>query len=101
MGVDAGHSREEARIGDAEHPDASVVAGYVLEQPRDGIEGIGALVDTVRVGHRVQRAIHDEPTLACVSAPDVLRDEDVSVCREEAIALSDYRIAGYAVRRSS
>ncbi len=45
MGVDDAGRGVEAWIGDAPDPHASVVVRHVLQQPLDGVVGIGAFVD--------------------------------------------------------
>ena len=76
VGVEHRHDGEPARIRHAEHPDPPVVAGHVLEQPRDGVPGVGALVDRLGVLPVARRTEHDELALGGEAAPDVLEDED-------------------------
>ncbi len=84
-GVEHRHHRQPARVDDAEHADAAVVVRHVLEQPVDGVVGVGDFVDGLGVfgfASSDGRTLHDELPLGLVSATNVLKDEDVTVSSE-------------------
>ena len=47
--VEHGHDREPGAVARARDAGAAVVTGNVCEEPFDGVVGIGALVDALRV----------------------------------------------------
>ena len=85
MGADAGEGSEPSGIGTAEHADLAVVAGNVLHQPVDGVEGVGGLVDAVRVLRVPLRAEGYEIAAGPEAPADVLAHEDVAVLGELAV----------------
>ena len=85
MGADAGEGGEPAGIGTAEHADLAAVAGKVLHQPVDGVEGVGGFVDAVRVLRVPLRAQGDELAAGAEAPADVLTHEDVAVLGELAV----------------
>ena len=93
MRVDAGHHGEESGIADAQHADFAAVVGDVLQQPVDGVAGVGGFVDVGFGGVRDDGAIHHELATGTVAAADVLEDEDVAAGGELGLAGCD------AVRR--
>ena len=60
------------RIAGADKARAAVVAGHVLQQPGDGVVGVGAFVDGLGIVVIGERAHHDEFALALVAAANVL-----------------------------
>src|SRR5690349_21278768 len=100
MRIDPGHCRQKTRIGDAEYADSPVVSRNIGQQPLDRVVGVGALVHAFGIARIVQRAIHDELSLALVPAADILRHEDVAVGSKEPIALRHYGVTLDAVRRA-
>ena len=83
MRVDHAGGGVEAGIGDAPHADLAVVVGDVLDQPLDGVVGVGAFVGVLRAAldGAVRRHV-DELAFGHVAAADVLVDEDVTpLCR--------------------
>jgi hypothetical protein len=60
MRTDTREGGEPPGIGTAEHTNLAAVAGEVLHQPVDGVEGIGGFVDAVRVLRVPLRAQGDE-----------------------------------------
>ena len=82
MGIDAGLSGEEARVGNPDHADAAVVAGDVFEEPGDGVVSVGGLVDGARVVVIGEGAHHDKCALGFVTATDTFINEDVAAAGE-------------------
>ena len=85
MGADPGERREPSGIGAAEHADLAAVAGNVLHQPVDGIEGVGGLIDAARILRVPLRAQGDEVAAGADAPADVLTHEDVAVLGELAV----------------
>src|SRR5581483_1580397 len=100
MGVDQRHGRRPAGIGDAPHADAPIVVGNILEQPLNGVVGVGALIRALGIGGRARRALHDECPLRFESAAQVLEDEDVAVGDQlvEVSAVGPALVFGDAIR---
>ena len=64
-------------------PDAPVVIGNVLDQPVDGVVGVGALVNLLRGHFQLMRPHVDELPLRHALAAHILKNDDV-VCAGEA-----------------
>ena len=79
MRIERAHHREPRRVTRADHADAAVVVGDVLEQPLDGVVGVGALVDRLRVLAIARLAQHHELALGLEAAANVLQHDDVAV----------------------
>ncbi len=62
--VEQRHDRQPTAVGDAQHAHAAVVAGHVLDQPVDGVVGVGAFVDGLadRARSRGGRSITNWPS---------------------------------------
>ena len=79
--------RVVARIGDAPHPDPAVVRRDILDQPVDGVEGIGALIDTTRAARRgrvgAERPDVGVSPLGHPRTADVLVDEGEAILHEQ------------------
>ncbi len=58
MRIGQRHHHGEAFIGRAEHADASVGLGHVLDQPVDGVPGVGGVIDLGRIQRPAQRTGH-------------------------------------------
>ena len=75
--VEHRHDREPRAVAGARDADPSIVTGYVGEEPFDGVVGIGALVDALRVLALARLPEHDEGSLRVESSSNVLhRDEE-------------------------
>ena len=72
------HQGQKAVVGDAEDADLAVGLGDVLDQPVDGVVGVGGFVDGRGVQRAVEGAVHDVVALGAVLAADVLDDADVA-----------------------
>ncbi len=81
VGVDDADGGVEARVGVAPDADPAVVVRQVLDQPLDGVPGVGALVGA---GGRIvaDRSHVDELALRHKAAAHVFGDEDVALARE-------------------
>ncbi len=79
MRIERAHHREPRRVARADHADASVVVGHVLEQPLDGVVGVGALVDRLGILAIARLAQHHELAFGLEAAANVLQDDDVAV----------------------
>ena len=85
-GVRVDHARGgvESGLRNAVHPDLAGVAGNVLDQPVDGVVGVGALVGVLGAAlHGLVRADHDVVAFAQIAAANVLIDEDEFLAREQ------------------
>ncbi len=78
MRIDAGFGSQEPRIRNADDADAAVVVADVREEPGDGVVGVGALVDGMRVMMVGEGTHHDEGAFGFVTAADVFHHEDVA-----------------------
>ena len=77
MGIDHPRRRIKTEVGNAGHADVAVVAANVMDQPLNGVPGVGALVDGTRVGLCVQvRADVNELTLRGESTANILQNEN-------------------------
>ena len=77
MRIDHAHGREEARVRDAVHAHVAVVVAHVLDQPLDGIPGVGALVGVLRAGlGRLVRADVNKGALGGEAPAHILANED-------------------------
>ena len=96
------HRRGPSVVADAQHAHAPIVLRRVLEQPLDGVPGVGAFIDGLRRGiHRPRRTLHDERALALVATANVLEHEDIALFREIRVARGKpFRRTGHAVRRA-
>ena len=81
--MDERHQRQEAVVGDAEDADLAVGLGNVLDQPVDGVVGVGGFVDGGGVVRAVEGAVHDVVALGAVLAADVLHDADVAAIDDD------------------
>jgi hypothetical protein len=79
MRIERAHHRQPRRVARADHADASVVVGDVLEQPFDGVGGVGALVDRLRILAIARLAQHHEPALGLEAPANVLQHDDVAI----------------------
>ena len=82
--VDHAGGGVEAGLRNAVHAYLAGIAGHVVDQPLDGVVGIGALVGIFGAAlDRLVRADDDVVAFAHVAAADVLIDEDKFLAREE------------------
>ncbi len=83
VGVDDAGGGVEAGIGDAPHADLAVVVGDVVNEPLDGVVGVGAFVGILgaALDGAVRRHV-DEIAFGHVAAADVLVDEDELLAAE-------------------
>jgi len=72
MGIEEGHQRQESVVRDAEDTDVAVRLRDVLDEPVDGVVGVGGVIDRRWVARAVERAVHDVIALRAVLATDVL-----------------------------
>ena len=92
MGIEETHQNQEPRVGGADHADSAVGLRHVLDQPVDGVPGVGRVVDGARVQRPAQGAVHHVFALRAVLAADVLKDADVARERYDVIGRGDYRL---------
>ncbi len=85
--LDHRHGRQPAAVGNSQHAHASVVVRNVLEQPVDGVVGVGALVDGLRVVRVAGPAQHHELAFGFVTPANILEDEDVTFRNQLAVVL--------------
>ena len=78
VGVDERHQGREAVVGDAEDADPAVGLRHVLDEPVDGVPGVGGVVDGRRVLRPAHRPVHDVVALGAILATNVLDDPDVA-----------------------
>ena len=85
MTIDAGHRGVKARIRNAVDADPAVVVRHVLNQPIDGVVGVGGLVDLLAglVGNVRPHVF--VLAFAHVAPAHVLIDKDVAFAREQFI----------------
>ena len=77
MRIDHAHGREKAGVRDAVHAHVAVVVAHVLDQPLDGIPGVGALVGVLRAGlGRLVRADVNKGALGGKATTHILAHED-------------------------
>ena len=77
VGVHESVGGEEAGVGDAPHADLAVVVGHVLDEPVDGVEGVGAFVGVLgSIVAGLVGADVDEDAFGHVAAADIFIDED-------------------------
>lgn len=70
----------EARVGNAPGADAAIVVGQILDEPFNGVVGIGGFIDILGGGLGCAVRCHvDELPFAHVLAANVLIDDDVAV----------------------
>src|SRR5260370_12517671 len=80
MGIDNACGGEKSRIGNAPNSSFAVVAGNVVQQPFDGVVGVGAFVDVFRRFLTIFMRRHFlEGALGHIAAPNVLVDENEAV----------------------
>ena len=82
--VDHAHRGVETGIGNAEHPDISIVVRNVFDQPINRVPGVGVFVRVLRALIRVERTHVDVFALRTKAPAHVLRDEDETVGRQRA-----------------
>src|SRR5439155_17166429 len=71
-----------AGIGNAVDAHAAVIVGGVLQQPLDGVIGVGAFVGGLWIALVSWGALHHEPAFRFEAAAQVLEDEDITVGNE-------------------
>ena len=81
--VDEGGQGGEAVVGDAYNSHLAVGLGDVLDEPVDGVVGVGGVVDGGWVEGAVEGAVHDVIALGAVLAADVLDDADVATVDDD------------------
>ena len=74
VGIEGGHHGGPSAVGGAGNARAPVVVGDVLDEPVDGVPGVGGFVDAFGIGGIVRRASHDELAFGFEAAADVLVD---------------------------
>src|SRR5258708_36012070 len=80
MGIDNACGGEKSRIGNAPNSSFAVVAGNVVQQPFDGVVGVGAFVDVFRRFLSVFMRRHFlEGAFRHIAATNILVDEDETV----------------------
>src|SRR5579862_507784 len=85
--------------GDSPLSYASVVVGDILNQPIDGVVGIGALIDLIRTVQ--DRPVMNEFALRLEFAPGVLVDDDVPLLCEVVVRTDHRTVIVGPVRRNS
>ena len=83
MGMDERHEGQKAVVGDAENADLAVGFGNVVDQPVDGVVGVGGFVDGGGILRPVDGAVHHVVALGAVFAADVLDDADVAALDDD------------------
>lgn len=87
MRVGQRHDHGEAFVRRTEHADPAVGFGHVLDQPIDGVPGVGGVIDLARVQRPAQRTGHHVIALRAVLAAHVLEHADVAGLGEHLVAL--------------
>ena len=82
VGLEQRHGGRPAGIGNAVDAHAAVIVGGVLQQPLDGVIGVGAFVDGLWIALVSWGALHHEPAFRFEAAAQVLEDEDITVGNE-------------------
>ena len=82
MRVEQSHGGQPAPVGDAQDSHPAVMVGHVGQKPVDGVVGVGALVDGLRVALVARVAQHHKPALGAVAPANILKDEDVALRNE-------------------
>ena len=77
--AEQGHGHRPAIVGGTDHADAAVGFGDVLDQPVDGVVGVGGVVGLGGIQGADGRPGHHIVALGAIFAADVLGDEDVAV----------------------
>ena len=100
MRLECAHDGGPSVVRHAQHAHPSVVTAHVLQQPVNGVVGVGALVERRSVALGARRALHDERAFGSELPADVLEDEDVAFVGERLEVGSEVPCgAGDAVRR--
>jgi len=95
MRLDRRHDRRPPVVRHAEHADAAVVVADVLDQPVDGVVGVGAFIDRLRVAGLAGGTLHHEVALGPELPANVLVNEDVALVRERLVV--GVEVAGSAL----
>src|ERR1700730_3520696 len=83
MGIDNTCGGEKSRIGNAPNSSFAVVAGDVVQQPFDGVVGVGAFVDLSRRFLSIFMWCHFlEGAFGHIAATNILVDEDEAIALE-------------------
>ena len=90
MRVDQRHQRRETQVARTDYANVTVCLRRVLDQPLDGVVGIGRFVDAGFVQWSRDRAIEDPLSLGPMHAADVLVHADVVVCDKFRIHYFEY-----------
>jgi len=72
-----GHHHRPAVVGRADHANLAVALRQMLDQPVDGVEGVGGVVGGGGIERAARRARHQIGAVRAVLAPHVLVDADV------------------------
>ena len=81
------HHHGEALVRRAEHADLAIALRHVLDQPVDGVPGVGGVVHLGVVQRPAQRPGHHVIAFGAVLAADVLEHADVTAVDEHLVAL--------------
>src|SRR5579871_3680517 len=74
--IERAHHREPRAIAGARHSYAAVIVGDVLQQPLDGVVGVGAFVERLGILRLARLAQHYELALGTEASANILRHED-------------------------
>ena len=83
--LDRRHDGGPPVVRHTEHADPAVVVRHVLQQPFDGVVGVGALVEAGGVARSAGRPLHHERAFGAELAADVLEHEDVAFVRQRLV----------------
>jgi len=89
MGPEQGHRDGPAIVGRADHADALIAFLDVLDQPVDGVVGIGRVIGLGGVERTDGRTRHHVVALRAVFAADILVGEDIPVIDPFAVGRAD------------
>jgi len=86
MRVDKRHQHEEAIVRRSDHPDLSVVLGYVFQKPLDCIVSIGRMIGSRAIQRASQGHIHYVLSFGSTLAPHILKHPNVTCSGEDIVA---------------
>ncbi len=86
VGMEQRHQHGEALVRAADHADLAVALRDVLDQPVDGVERVGRVIDRAVVERAAQRPRHHVVALAAVLAAHVLEHADVAAVGDRVVA---------------
>src|SRR5579859_3979677 len=87
MRIDHAHGDEIAGIRDAVHADAAVVVRNILDQPVDGVVGVGAFVHGFLIAGIGRGVQHFKFACGAVAPTNILKDKNVAVGKHVGVAV--------------